>query len=277
MSGAKRFNAAQPTLYIRGVTFMTELPINQVVCGNCLKVMKEVPDGCVDLVFTDPPYMISSEVVITRERNPMKFAKFRGKDVVQDFGEWDKFENKDEFFKFTFAWVDEAARVLRGGGMFCTFFDRDKINFVSRHLQEKLGFKHKDYFAWIKSNPVPQARKVKWMSGWEIVGMWQKPEGKLIYNYQLGQHPDYIKTPICMGNERLDHPTQKPEAVVKPFIEYWSNPGDIVLDPFAGVGTTAAVCKRLNRRWICIEINKKYCEMARRRLDKVERPLEVFA
>lgn len=255
----------------------TELPINQIICGDSREVMRGWPDGCVDLVFTDPPYAISSEVVITRERNPMKFAKFRGKDIVSDFGEWDKFESRDEFFKFTFAWVDEAARVLRDGGMFCTFFDRDKINFVSRYLQEKFGFKCKGYFAWIKSNPVPQARKVKWMNGWEIVGMWRKPGGKLTYNYQLGQHPDYIKTPICMGNERLDHPTQKPEAVVKPFIEYWSNPNDIALDPFVGVGTTAAVCKRLNRRWIGIEISQRYSGMAIKRLAQVEWPLEVYA
>jgi len=230
-----------------------------LIQGDALKILKHLPSESVDLVLTDPPYGISSEVVITRERNPMKFGKYRGKDIILNFGEWDNFDSDEKYWEFTYSWVDEIIRVLREGGMFCTFFDRDKINFVSKYLQDR-EFKPKGYFAFIKSNPVPQARKVKWMNAWEIIGMWQKKGGKLTYNYQLGQHPDYIMTSICQGKERTEHPTQKPIKIARLFIKYWSNSDDTILDPFLGSGTTMKACLELNRNCIGIEISEDYCE-----------------
>jgi len=237
-----------------------------LVLGDCREVMKKIPSESIDLVLTDPPYGISKEVVISRKRN---LGKFRGSDIILDFGEWDKFSDLKEFLNFTFQWVDECIRVLRPGGMFISYFDRDKINFLSYYLQ-KNGFKSKGYFAHIKSNPVPQARKVKWMNAWEIVGLWQKNGGKLTYNYQLGQHPDYMIVPIVSGKERLKHPTQKPEKIIELFIKYWSNEGDIILDPFVGTGTTLKVAKDLKRSCIGIEINPEYFEMAKRRINLIE-------
>jgi len=225
--------------------------------------MKKIPSESIDLVITDPPYGISREVVISRKRN---LGKFRGSDIVLDFGEWDKFDDLKSFFDFTFEWVDECIRVLRPGGMFVCYFDRDKINFLSYYLQQK-GFKSKGYFAHIKSNPVPQARKVKWMNAWEEIGLWQKNGGKLTYNYQLGQHPDYMIVPIVGGKERLKHPTQKPERIIELFIKYWTNENDIILDPFVGTGTTLKVAKDLGRNSIGIEINSEYFEMAKQRTE----------
>jgi len=244
--------------------------INQVIQGDCIEVMKGIPDISADLTLTDPPYMISNEVIITRGRNKMKF---KGKDIIQDFGEWDKFNSLDEFFNWTFKWIDEVVRVLRCGGMFCSYFDRDKINLLSRYLQDKYLFKVKGYYADLKSNPVPQARKVKWMNGWEIIGMWQKPGGKLTYNYQLGQAKDWGIRPIVGHTTKEDgrrcHPTQKPISVMEKFISYWSNKNDIIIDPFLGSGTTAVACKELGRRYIGIEINPKDCERARNRIKAI--------
>ncbi len=207
---------------------------NQIICGKVETVLPQIPDGVADMVLTDPPYMISSEVVISRGRNKMKF---KGPDISHDFGEWDKFSSIDAFLKWTFDWVDEAVRILRPGGMFCCYFDRDKINFLSRYLQSKHGFKVKGYYADCKSNPVPQARKVKWMNGWEIIGMWQKPCGRLTYNYKLGQAEDYSIRPIVGNTTKEDgqrvHPTQKPIALARKFILYWTNEEDLILDPFA--------------------------------------------
>ena len=249
---------------------MADLIENEIVQGDCNEIIKEIPENSVDMIFTDPPYFISNEVVITRGRNKMKF---KGPDIIQDFGDWDKFDSLGSYFKWTFKWVDLAVRVLRDGGMFCSYFDRDKINFLSRYLQDKYGFKCKGYYADAKSNPVPQARKVKWMNGWEEIGLWQKSGGKLTYNYQLGQHKDYGIRPIVSGKERLKHPTQKPESTIKDFILYWSNEGDLILDPFSGVGSVAVVCKKLNRRYIGIEQSEEYCEMAKDRLRNTEKPL----
>lgn len=241
--------------------------INKVICGDSLELMKLIPAEAVELIFTDPPYAISNEVVITRGRNKMKF---KGKDISQDFGDWDKFNSLDEFMDWTFKWLDEAVRILRGGGMLCSYFDRDKVNFISRYLQDKYGFKCKGYYADLKSNPVPQARKVKWMNGWEIIGMWQKPGGKLAYNYQLGQAKDWGVRAIVGHTTKEDgeriHPTQKPISIAKKFISYWSNKDDIVLDPFMGTGFVLIGCKELNRRFIGIEKDIRYCQKAERRL-----------
>jgi DNA modification methylase len=155
--------------------------------------MKKIPSESIDMILTDPPYGISKKVVISRSKNS---GKFRGSDIVLDFGEWDRFDDLKDFLNFTFSWVDECIRVLRPGGMFISYFDIDKINFLSHYLQKR-GFKLKGYFAHIKSNPAPQARKVKWMDAFEIVGLWQKKGGKLTFNYQLGQHPNYMIVPVC--------------------------------------------------------------------------------
>ena len=245
----------------------------KIIQGDCLSVMKSIPDNSVDLVLTDPPFAISNEVVITRGRNKMKF---KGKDVKFDFGEWDKFDSLEDYLQFTFKWLDECIRILKEGKLIISYFDRDKINFISNYLQKKHKFKLKGYFAHLKSNPVPQARRVKWMNGWEEAGLWQKPNGKLTFNYQLGQQKDYMQVPICGGKERTKHPTQKPLKIIKLFIKYWSNENDIILDPFLGSGTTAVACKSLNRKSIGIETNKEYCNIARKRLANTEKPLDNY-
>lgn len=249
------------------------LKFNRIYQGDCLKLMKRIDDESIDAVITDPPYMISSEIVISRGRNNMKF---KGKDIVLDFGKWDRFKNLEEFLRFTRKWLDEAVRVLRKGGMFITWFDRDKINFISNYLKTKYGFKLKGYFAHLKSNPVPQARKVKWMNGWEMLGIWQKPGGKLTFNYRLGQQKDWAIAPIVSRMSRKEpryHPTQKPERIVELFVKYWTNPQDVILDPFCGSGTIPAVAKRLGRRFIGIDKEKRWAAIAKKRIKSINEQL----
>jgi len=246
---------------------------NKIICGDALTELRKLPDSSIDCVITDPPYGISSEMKITRTRNTMKFKATT--DLTGNFGEWDKFKNIHEFMKFTYLWIDEADRILKAGGIFISYFDRDKINFMSHYLQNK-GYKSKGYYADCKSNPVPQARKVKWMNGWEIVGMWQKSGGKLTYNYKEGQHKDYGIRPIVGGKERVKHPTQKPLSVISDFIKWWTNENDIILDPFAGSGTTGLACVKLNRNYILIEINPDYCKMAQERIKSYLKQLKMF-
>jgi site-specific DNA-methyltransferase (adenine-specific) len=233
--------------------------------GDCLDIMPEL-DIKADLCWTDPPYGIANETKITRSRNTQRFGK--AKTISHAFGEWDKFTGISSFLEFTFLWIDELDALLRDGAMFCAFCDRDKVNFLSHYLQGK-EYKIKGYFAFVKSNPVPQARKVKWQSGWEIACLLQKPNGQLTYNYELGQQADYQILPICSGNERTAHPTQKPLKIVKTFIEYWSNKNDLVIDPFLGSGTTAVACELLDRKWIGIELDEEYCEIAAKRIRDV--------
>ena len=117
--------------FLKDISCWQELS-NDVTCADCLEAMKLIPDKSVDLVLTDPPYGIANEVRITRGRNTMKF---KGPDITHNFGEWDKFASIDDFMKWTFPWVCEASRVLKEGGMFISYFDRDKINFLSQFLQ----------------------------------------------------------------------------------------------------------------------------------------------
>jgi DNA modification methylase len=235
--------------------------------GDCLEVLPRLAaDGLsADLVFADPPYGISRDVRISRGDR----VKFKGKDISLFFGEWDVFSGEEEFWEFTFAWADAALGILRPGGMLCSFFDRDKINFLSAYLRKRHGCKPKGYFAWVKTNAVPQARKVKWMNAWEVVGMWQKPGGPLCYNWELGQHPDYLTTSVPGNTAGEDgprlHPTQKPVRVAELFIAYWTPPGGLVVDPFLGSGTTAVAAKRLGRRCVGVELDEGWCRAAAER------------
>lgn len=239
---------------------MNKLPKNKLIQGDCLEVMEKLPANSVDLVLTDPPFGISKEVTITRGKNEMKF---KGGDISLDFGDWDKFDDLDDFMMFTFAWADECVRVLKEDSVFISYFDRDKINFLSHYLQEK-GFRLRNYVADCKKNPVPQARKVNWMSSWEEIGIWSR--GKHHYNFEEGQHKEYFLRPIVGGNERLDHPAQKPLSTAMDLIKWWSFESDTVLDPFAGTGTTLVAAQKLGRKWIGIDQNPDFVEMAKERI-----------
>ena len=250
--------------------------INEIIQGDALEILPKIPDNYVDMVFTDPPWMISSSLKIRRQRNPMKFCKFRGKDINYEFGDWDIFKNMDDYLKFTESWFEECIRVLKKGGHILTFFDKHKLSFLVQWA-ENMNVKSRQCLFWIKSNPVPQARKVAFMSAIELC-YWGTKETTTrkfaTFNYQLGQHPDYIICPICSGHERHDfgfHPTQKPLKVIKWIIEYLSNKNDIILDPFIGSGTTAVACIKLNRRFIGIDLDTS---IAKKRISKVQQ--EIF-
>lgn len=246
---------------------MAEPPTNQIICGDCREVMREWPAESIDMILTDPPYNISNPTKIVRSGG--KFG--RARTISLDFGAWDHgvIRPKD--------WVPLAVEKLKPCGVFVSLYDKRYISHVC-DLLEELGLTIRHVAGWHKQNPAPQARKVKWQNALELFVIATKNEGTgHHYNYHEGQHHDVITTPICQGNERLDHPTQKPEALIEPIVRWWSFEGDLVLDPFLGTGTTAVVCKRLNRHWVGIEISEKYCEMARKRLSQVELPLEAFA
>jgi DNA modification methylase len=243
-----------------------------LIQGDALKVLPTIPDESIDLVVTDPPFMVSKEMKISRSRNPEKFYKYRGKDITFFFGEWDVFESEEEYWKFTYNWLSLVWSKLRKGGHLLVFFDKFKITPLVKWVEEHNGIARQPLF-WIKKNPVPMARKVSFMNAVSLIFWATKFSTSRKYatfNYQLGQHPDYEFAPIPKGHERYDygfHPTQKPEKIVKWLMEYLSNEGDTVLDPFLGSGTTMKVAKDLKRNCIGIEINPEYIEMTKKRLN----------
>ena len=262
---------------------------NRLIFGECIAAMKELPSESVDMVLTDPPYGISQNVVIHRNSNP---GKFKGDDINYNFGKWDEFPDEKTFWRFTRQWTDECVRALKPGGVIASYFDRDRINFLTFYLKRKHGFKGIHYLADVdtaqvamtmadlKSNPVPQCRKVKWSNGWEILFLMIKPGGESRkYNYKLGQHADYWYRPIVGGNERkgLEHPCCKPLSVGTDLVSWWTNAGDIILDPFMGSGTFPYAAKILNRGYIGIEADEKHFKTAEKRLQSAtlfEQPKE---
>ena len=243
-----------------------------LIQGDCFKVLPNLLDESVDLVLTDPPFMISKEAKITRSRNPLKFYRYRGKDIELFFGEWDTFESEGEYWKFTFNWLKEVWRILRKGGHLLVFFDKFKITPLTKWVKKHKGIARQPLF-WIKENPVPMARKVSFMNATSLIFWATKYSTSRKYatfNYQLGQHPDYEFAPICGGKERYAcgfHPTQKPKKIIEWLLKYLSSEGDTVLDPFLGSGTTMKACLELKRSCVGIEISEKYCGIVKKRLN----------
>lgn len=234
-------------------------------CGDALDILKDLPDESIDLILTDPPYNVSKNIRISRNGGKFGIAK----DLNLDFGEWDKGTVKWQDF------LPEFIRVLKPTGVLAMFYEKIELGCVAKYLMVK-GFQVRHIGAWVKSNPAPQARKVKWQNGLEFFLIATKNHGTgHHFNYKLGQSPDYFIHSVSFKHY---HPTQKPEKLVEWIMKYWSFRGDIVLDPFAGSGTTLIVAERLGRRWIGVELDPEYCEIIKNRLNRYihVKPLSEF-
>ena len=236
---------------------------------NCLEGLKIIDDNSIDLILTDPPYMISKEATIRRSRNPLKY-KYTGKDIKFNFGEWDLFDTEKEYFEFTEKWFKECSRILKPSGHIVCFFDKRKIGELVK-IGEKYGINGRQPLFWIKKNPVPSARKVGFMNAIEMAYWGTKFAGedkiKATFNYKLGQHPEYLFCPITPTNrDRKRHPCEKHSKWIEWVIKYLSNEGDLILDCFAGSGVVGEVALKLNRKFILIEISKEYCDIIKKRI-----------
>ena len=248
-----------------------------ILKGDCREILPQLDvreyfphltENKVDLVLTDPPYFISQEIVIHRSMNPQKY-KYVGKDINLDFGEWDKFESEEDYRHFCQSWIEKVAIILKEGGHFVTFFDQNRTSYLIEDARS-YGMAMRQHLYWLKTNPVPRARKVDFMVALEHACWFTKgSKSGATFNYQLGQQQNYVSAPIpghtLADDGERSHPTQKPFKVLAVWINYLSNADDIILDPFLGSGTTCYCAKKLNRYSIGIEIEEKYCEIAARR------------
>ncbi|GCF16243.1 hypothetical protein Harman_41780 [Haloarcula mannanilytica] len=205
------------------------------------------------MILTDPPYNISSDFEISFDDR---------KDISHDFGDWDYGQVQPS------DWIGKATRVLTDTGVFISMYDDLNMGrMISSLRQQGLEIREKVY--WHKDNPVPQFHGVKWQRAVEemVVATVNEGEG---HHFQAnrGQRHNVIKTPICQGRERRNHPTQKPRELFRPIIKWWTTPGDILLDPFTGTGTIPVVAQEHGRHYIGIEQNKKYVKTARKRLSQ---------
>jgi len=243
------------------------MEVNKIIQGDCLNVMKGIPDESVDLVLTDPPYNIS-KLNDNRDRSKLNSPIMRRKKSLNyDFGDWDNMDRKD-FLIFTENWLKECCRVLKINGAFISFFNKEDISYLN-WTSKKYQVRTRTIFTWHKTNPVPSFRKVNYLSACEFIWIGSKGKFKTFnFKMQKEMHNFYeTSNKSCYG--KTSHPTEKPLSLIQHLIEIHSNKNDIILDPFLGSGTTAVACKELRRRFIGIEISEEYCEIAKRRVKAI--------
>jgi len=252
--------------------------INHLYHGDCIDIMNtEMEPKSVDLIFADPPYNLQLENELWRPNQTLV-------DAVDDH--WDQFNTFDDYDKFTYLWLKACKRVLKDTGTIWVIGSYHNIYRVGKIMHD-LGYWTLNDILWVKTNPMPNFNGTRFQNAHETL-IWAKKsknQKKYTFNYHtmktlnddLQMRSDW-HIPICIGEERemingkKAHSTQKPEALLRRVILSSSNVGDIIFDPFMGSGTTGAVAKKLKRKWIGIEKEKKYVEIA---LNRIHRQYQI--
>lgn len=216
-----------------------------LIHGDCLEVMKTIPDASIDAIITDPPYNIAKK---------NNFATM-GRSGI-DFGEWDK--NAD-----IFSYINEASRVLQKNGSFVVFNAWKNLGDISKYAEQQ-GFETKDMIRLEKSNPMPRNRDRRYITDYECAIWFVKKNAKWVFNRQ--SHT-YERPKFVASIETGLHPTQKNLNLMEWLIKIHTNKNQTILDPFMGSGTTGVACKNLNRNFIGIELDEGYFQIAKERIE----------
>ena len=252
------------------------LPLNQILDGDCVEVMNALPAGSVDLIFADPPYNLQLKGELLRPDNSLV-------DAVDDH--WDQFTSFATYDTFTREWLAAAKRLLKPNGAIWVIGSYHNVFRLGTALQDQ-GFWLLNDVVWRKSNPMPNFKGKRLTNAHEtLIWAGRDESSKYTFNYEalkalndgVQMRSDWV-LPICTGHERLKdengdkaHPTQKPESLLHRVLIATTNPGDVVLDPFFGTGTTGAVARMLGRDFIGIEREAAYRRVAQDRIDRVRR------
>jgi modification methylase len=246
------------------------IPLDVVLEGDCLELMADLPPGSIDLVFADPPYNLQLNGELRRPNHSLV-------DGVDE--DWDRFSDYADYDRFTRAWLGAAQRLLKPDGALWVIGSYHNIFRVGAALQD-LGFWIQNDIIWRKTNPMPNFHGRRFTNAHEtLIWCGKSQASRPTFNYDamkalnddLQMRSDWL-FPVCTGAERMKrdgrklHPTQKPEALLHRIILATTRPGEIVLDPFAGTGTTAAVARKLGRNFVTIERDPDYAAAARERL-----------
>ena len=254
----------------------TGLPLNTILDGDCIDVMNSLPASSVDLIFADPPYNLQLRGDLHRPDNSKV-------DAVDN--DWDQFDSFKVYDRFTRDWMAAARRLLKPNGAIWVIGSYHNVFRMGAELQNQ-GFWILNDVVWRKSNPMPNFRGKRLTNAHEtLIWAGREEASKYTFNYEaLKQLNDGVQMrsdwviPICTGHERLKndqgekaHPTQKPEALLHRVLIGTTNPGDVILDPFFGTGTTGAVAKMLGRDFIGIEREASYRAVAEKRISKIRK------
>lgn len=250
------------------------LPLNEILQGDCVDLMNSLPEQSVDLIFADPPYNLQLGGDLSRPDNS----------VVDGVTEaWDQYDTMDAYDLFTHDWLQAARRLLKPDGAIWVMGSYHNIFRVGTVLQDQQFWIQNDII-WRKTNPMPNFRGTRFTNAHEtLIWATKSSDARPTFHYDaMKMMNDGVQMrsdwtlPICTGHERLKtegggkaHPTQKPESLLHRVILSTSNPGDVILDPFFGTGTTGAVAKKLGRNFIGLEREHDYIAHARKRIAKV--------
>jgi len=256
----------------------SRLPLDQILLGDCIEIMNALPTGSVDMIFADPPYHLQLRGELERPDQ----SRVDGVDEA-----WDRFDDLAAYDRFTHQWLKAAKRLLKPTGTLWVIGSYHNIFRVGSALQDQDFWILNDVI-WRKTNPMPNFRGRRFTNAHETL-IWASTgqDAKYTFNYEamkrlnddLQMRSDW-SLPICNGGERIKdskgnkaHPTQKPEALLYRCLMAASNPGDVILDPVFGSGTTGAAAKLLGRHFIGIEREPGYRHVALERIANVT-PLE---
>jgi modification methylase len=253
---------------------------NVILHGSCADLLATFPEESVDLVFADPPYNLQLGGELWRP-NQTKV------DAADD--QWDQFASLADYDTFTRDWLAACRRVMKPDAALWVIGSYHNIFRVGSILQD-LGFWILNDVVWIKSNPTPNMKGTRFCNAHETL-IWAAKSQESRYTFQYRalkaanedkqMRSDWWELPICSGGERIQvngekaHSTQKPEALLHRILMSTSNPGDLILDPFCGTGTTAAVAKRLGRRYLTMDQDASYVALAQNRVDGIEEDLVI--
>lgn len=259
---------------------MLEDLIGKITCADCLDILKQLPDKCIDLVCTDCPYHVVAGGVSSKEcvdeaglvttvylsdgtRCSNRWLK-KGNKVPAAIKNGKMFKHNEIEFE---DWLPEIYRVLKDG-THCYIMINGRNLADLQKKAESVGFVYQQLLVWEKGNATPN----KWyLQCCEFILMLRKGEAKNINN--MGSKT-ILKCPNIIGDKT--HPTEKPVPLMEILIANSTNENDIVLEPFAGTGATCIAAKNLNRRFIGIEIDEEYAKIAQERLEQGQRQLTMF-
>ena len=260
---------------------------HKIINGETVEELTKLPDKSVDLIFADPPYWMRTEGVLKR----VEGTDYNGCDES-----WDEFGTLGDYEEFTEKWLSECYRVLKPNGSFWVIGGMQCIYTIGAIMQ-KLGFWIINDVVWHKKNPTPNFLGTRLNNSHEtLIWATRSKKSRYTFHYKTAKelNVDTVdetsfrkgarkqlgsvwRIAVCQGAERMKdehgeklHSTQKPEELLYRIIAISSNRDDVVLDPFGGTMTTAAVAKKLGRSSIMIELDKKYCDYGQKRVDEVE-------
>ncbi|MGE5381306.1 MAG: DNA-methyltransferase [Methylocystaceae bacterium] len=263
------------------------MELNRIICGDTITEMKKIPDSCIDLIFADPPYWMRVDGVLHR----VEGREYDGCDDAWD----NQFKGLDDYEDFTRQWLSQCQRILKKDGSIWVIGSMQCIYTIGAVMQ-RLGYWFINDIIWHKKNPTPNFKGTRLNNSHEtLIWATKNVRAKYTFNYKTGKelNRDTVdshdfnngvrkqlgsvwRIPVCQGYERLKdtngnklHSTQKPEELLYRVIAISSQPGDIILDPFGGTMTTAAVARKMGRQYLAIDNNEIYCQFGRKRVELI--------